>query len=119
MRPRILSVSYDETLLRTRESLLESQGYSVRSAEGFTDALKYCNAGDYDLVVMGHSIPHRDKQALFDAIRRSCDAPVLALLRVNEPSLPGAAASIDPMEIKTFLETVRTLTKGEGAGSAA
>jgi hypothetical protein len=33
----ILSVSYDESLLRTREMLLESEGYNVISALGFDD----------------------------------------------------------------------------------
>jgi DNA-binding response OmpR family regulator len=107
---RILSVSYDGALLQTRQTLLEIQGYAVQSAEGFTDALKFCNGASYDLVIIGHSIPHNDKKALLEAVRQSCAAPVLALLRADEVPLEGAAASIDPMDIREFLKTVTNLT---------
>jgi DNA-binding response OmpR family regulator len=110
--PRILSVSYDAALLQTRKTLLEAQGYWVLSAEGITDALKQCQSGSFDLVIIGHSIPHNDKKALHGAVRQSCNAPVLALLRTDEPPLEGAAASIDPMNASEFLLTVRELTKG-------
>ncbi|HWR16086.1 MAG TPA: hypothetical protein VN577_14760 [Terriglobales bacterium] len=53
---RILSISYDSTLLRIRERLLEREGYEVVSAEGFVNALKCCQEGHYDVAVLGHSI---------------------------------------------------------------
>jgi len=116
--PRILSVSYDGALLRTRQTLLEMQGYDVVSAEGFTEALKQCSRGPFHLVVIGHSIPHCDKQALLLAVQQSCGAPVLALLRVNELPLDGAAASIDPMDTRRFLQEVQTLIQGEKAAAS-
>lgn len=59
--PRILSVSYDAMLLSTRQMMLESHGYTVTSAEGFVDAIRMCRGGNYDLLIIGHSIPHTDK----------------------------------------------------------
>lgn len=111
---QILSVSYDAALLQTRQTLLELQGYSVVSAEGFTDALKLCGESSYDLVIVGHSIPHNDKKALLQAVRKGCEAPVLALLRANESPLEGAYSS-DPMDTKGFLESVRALTSRKDA----
>ncbi|HLJ78747.1 MAG TPA: hypothetical protein VKT75_15105 [Acidobacteriaceae bacterium] len=35
---RILSISYDPVLLRTRELLLQQMGHDVTSAEGFAEA---------------------------------------------------------------------------------
>lgn len=57
---RIFSISYDQALLRTRELLLEQMGHSVASAEGFAQAFKLCNqdSGPFDLMILGHSIPH-------------------------------------------------------------
>lgn len=49
MSRRILSVSYDASLLATRKMLLEQQGYSVSSALGFSKALAHCHAGGFDL----------------------------------------------------------------------
>ncbi len=103
---RILSISYDPLLLKTRQHLLEQRGYAVVSAEGFTEAIERCEAGKFDLVVMGHSIPHRDKEALFELIQRYCPAPVIALLRTGEEPLRGAAGSADPMNPTEFLDIV-------------
>lgn len=105
---RILSISYDAALLFTRQQLLENSGYSVVSAEGFTAALERCNE-NFDLVVMGHSIPHQDKQALLKAINQNCKAPFIALMRPGEPPLAGAAAQVSPLSPVDFLNAVEKL----------
>jgi DNA-binding NtrC family response regulator len=109
MSPRILSISYDPALLSTRQQLLESRGYSVVSAEGFTSALEHCSGEHFDLVVMGHSIPHKDKEALLKAVNEGCKAPVVALVRTPEPSLKGAAESVDPRSPSDFLTAVEKI----------
>ena len=115
---RILSISYDATLLRTRQMLLERAGYEVVSTSDLTRALELCRSAAYDLVIMGHSIPRSDKQQITQALRQYCPAPVLALLRVGEAPLPDAAESIDPFNPKLLLETVaRILTPGKKATS--
>ena len=54
---RILSVSYDQSLLYTRQSILEQHGHAVVSAFGFTQALKCCDeAKDFSIFILGHSI---------------------------------------------------------------
>jgi len=54
---RILSVSYDQSLLYTRQLILEQHGHSVVSAFGFTQALKCCHeAKDFSIFILGHSI---------------------------------------------------------------
>ena len=53
---RILSVSYDSSLLKTRQLILEQEGHQVVSALGFTDALQQCESSkDFDLFILGHS----------------------------------------------------------------
>ncbi len=103
---RILSISYEATLLKTRQHMLEQKGYSVVSAEGFTEAMEYCHAGDFDLVVIGHSIPHKDKEAIFKEVQQTCAAPVIALSRGSELPLKGAVDTVDPMDPKRFLDAV-------------
>ena len=108
---RILSISYDPHLLMSRELLLRQMGHVVVSAEGFTTAFRECevpNAG-FDLIVLGHSIPHDDKQELIRRCGRVCSCPVLALLRPNEPPVAGAAASVESLDAEEFMIAVEEI----------
>ena len=105
----ILSVSYDAVLLQTRQLMLEACGYAVTSAEGYVDAIRKCRAGGYDLLIIGHSIPHADKEAIVAEMRGHCSAQVLALLRTNEPELSEADESIDAGNPKLLLDAVAHL----------
>lgn len=100
---RILSISYDESLLNTRQWMLESLGHRVTSALGFTAALDLCRQGSFDFVIIGHSIPHADKKAIVREIRQHCNAPVLALLKHSEPQLVEAEYTMDFSQPDHFL----------------
>jgi len=106
---RILSIAYDPMLLSTRKLILEKHGYNVVSAEGFIQALRKCNERNYDLVIMGHSVPYDDKLALFETISRECPVPVVSLIRGTERDLPGAAAKINPFDQQALLDTIDRL----------
>jgi len=104
---RILSISYEPTLLITRELLLRQLGHTVVSAEGFAQAFKACKNGDnFDLLILGHSIPHDDKLEMISEARKTCGCPVLALLRHGETPLPGIERSIDSWEPQAFMQAV-------------
>jgi DNA-binding response OmpR family regulator len=91
---RILSISYDASLLFTRKLLLEQMGYEVISAEGFAQAWEACEEGaNFDLIILGHSIPAKDKEKIIAHLKEHCDSPILALLRSNETSVKGATQS--------------------------
>jgi len=110
-KPRaILSVSYDISLARTREMLFSSAGFQVLSALGVSEAVRACSARSFDLIVIGHSIPIKDRDALIKALRARCTTPILALLRPNESSLTGAEYFFDATENPArLLETVRDI----------
>jgi len=111
MRPRILSLSYDGSLLETRRMLLERAGYAVTSAQRLADALNACDTASYDLVIVGHSIPRGDKRELVAELRkRGCTAPVLSLLRADEEPIDEAAAAIDP-DPQHVLDTVERMVR--------
>src|SRR5512146_3285696 len=74
MSKHILSVSYDENLLDTRRALLEKRGHQVTSALGFTQSAARCAEGNFDLFILGHSIPIDDKQELIRIFRANCAA---------------------------------------------
>jgi DNA-binding response OmpR family regulator len=96
-RARILSLSYDEMLLRMRHMILESAGYAVVSAHGLASGLEHCKDGGFDLFVLGHSIPHADKRKMMEAFRQVCPAPIISLRRgASEQMVDGADFHIEP-----------------------
>ena len=108
-KPRILSISYDPSLLFTRQALLQLAGYDVVSAEGFADAIEHCT-GDFNLIILGHSIPQKDKRAIVASLHEhGCDAPLLSLLRDGEQKIPEATRSADPQDVELLLSTVKEM----------
>jgi hypothetical protein len=73
MAKRILSISYDESLLLTRRFLLEQAGFEVLSALGFVEAT--CDAGNQlDLIILGHSTVPKDKKRIMAHIKEQCSS---------------------------------------------
>jgi DNA-binding response OmpR family regulator len=108
MSKRILSVSYDVSLLATRGMLLEQRGYSVTSSLGFTQALAECRVSGFDLFILGHSIPESDKLALIKTFRENCPAPILSLERRGENRVPCDfhASPDDPERLLTTVDRI-------------
>ena len=115
-RARILSVSYDRILLKTREMLLQTQGYDVVSAVGFERAKERCKEGGYDLFVLGHSIPHEEKQKMVEIFRQVCPAPIISLRRsTGEQPVDGADYHIEP-DPEPLMQLVAQIMRGEVKG---
>ncbi|HEY2233189.1 MAG TPA: hypothetical protein VGK01_06900 [Candidatus Angelobacter sp.] len=110
LMPRILSISYDQALLHTRELMLSREGFEMISAVGFSAAIEACKKGQFDLVIMGHSIPAADKTAIITQLRAMCDTPVLALRRPNEEPLKSAEYNFDSGDPQSFLSYVKEIT---------
>ena len=99
--PSVLSISYDESLLRTRERILKAAGFDVTSALGFTEASAHCGKSSFDLVIIGHSLPRTDKAALVQEIRRTitpessgCAGKVRSRSQaLTTPSIPSLSTS--------------------------
>jgi CheY-like chemotaxis protein len=104
MKKHILSVSYDQPLLFTRQMILEQAGYLVSSAYGFSEALEICQTmHDFDLILMGHSMPQKDKAALLAALRPKCQAPLLSIVRHGDAPIPQADYSVNSNDGPTAL----------------
>jgi CheY-like chemotaxis protein len=67
----VLSVGFDLSLLRARGLVLESAGYLVKSASTLKGAADQFQSGDFDLVLLCHSVPRRDRDRLTSLIRAS------------------------------------------------
>jgi len=104
---KILSVTYDLSLATTREMLFSSAGFKVSSVFTVGQAIERCAAEEFDLVIVGHSIPLDERKWLLKEVRGSCATPVLALRRAGEPPLTDADYTFDSTESPALLlETV-------------
>lgn len=92
--------------------MLESRGYTVTSAVGYVDAIAKCANADYDLLIIGHSIPLTDKESLIREANQYSKCPILALLRNDEPKLAAATESVSAADSRLLLEVVARLLAG-------
>ena len=108
MSKRILSVSYDASLLATRRMLLEQRGCQVTSALGFTKAVENCRRSHFDLFILGHSIPQADKLSLIKTFRENCPAPILSLERRGEDRVHADfhASPDDPEQFLALIDNI-------------
>jgi DNA-binding NtrC family response regulator len=109
---KVLAVSYDKALLDTRRMILELHGFSVTTALGWDEALHMAGrAGDFDLVVIGSSIPRSDKEKLLAAVKRNSHVKVLSIRQPGDPPIPRADYSIDTLyDPQALVEVVRQMT---------
>jgi len=108
--PRILSISYNQPLLQTRELILSREGFQVKSALGFSAAVHACENEKFDLVIMGHSIPSADQAFIIEKLKALSNAPVLALRRPHDGPLESAKYNLDPDDPARFLSYVKEIT---------
>jgi DNA-binding response OmpR family regulator len=96
---RILSISYDQTLLLTRDLLLKGDGHDVVSGLGFHQGSELCRGGGFEVFILGHSIPSDDKLDLIQCFRENNPgAPVIALTRQDESRLKEVDLYLNPYE---------------------
>lgn len=94
-RNRLLSISYDEALLKTRHYIFQQAGFEVISAYGFTEATALCKEGGFDVVVLGHAMPPRDKTQLLNIVQETCSCPTVSIGRPGQAPHQDADYSVD------------------------
>jgi CheY-like chemotaxis protein len=67
----ILSVGHHPTLLETRNLILRAAGYKVEEAVSIKQAIRQFQEGNFDLVLLCHSIPTPERERLAGLIRVS------------------------------------------------
>jgi DNA-binding response OmpR family regulator len=111
-KARILTNSYDVPRVRTRHMLFEHDGYEVVSTSDLQASLEQCKRTDFDVFILGHSIPHADKEKLVKIFRENCLAPVISLRAFpGEQSIDGAHYQIES-DPQTLLGLVAKIVAG-------
>lgn len=80
----ILNIGNDSALLHTRALLLGSAGYIITSTSSIREAIEWFQTGDFDLVVLCHSLSEQEREHLIRVIRKGGSAiPVLFVTAAN------------------------------------
>jgi DNA-binding response OmpR family regulator len=108
-RKTILIINYDPFLLATVRAVLEHFGYAVSSAIGFQSALALVRGASFDLLLLSHTVPRRDRRVLMACVRERGSAPVL--MACSQPGEePDADREADvlhgPKELVTAVEAL-------------
>jgi len=107
----VLSVGFDPSLLRARGLVLESAGYLVESASTVKEAADRFQSGDFDLVLLCHSVPRKDRDRLISLIRASGSRTSVVSIAENLDILANATLEDRP---NNFLAGIRdVLVKAE------
>lgn len=105
----ILSVGYDPVLLGTRRLLLQSAGYIVESSGSVENAIYRFRTGDFDLVVLCHSMPEQERRRLLHLIRDYGSATPVIFISSAEPSPDGFSDLSIENHPAALLDAVRAM----------
>ena len=67
----VLAIGLDPSLMTIRDLVLQSAGYAVVEASSLEEAVDHFQSGDFDLVLLCHSVPAADREHLASLIRAS------------------------------------------------
>jgi DNA-binding response OmpR family regulator len=110
----ILSVGLDTHLLEIRNLVLKSAGYTVVTARSAREAIRVFQAGDFDLLLLGHCIPARDRERLAFLVRSfGSHTPVVCVANCSNQADSFADATLDANPKKLLLGLREVLLKAE------
>ncbi len=89
----VLSVGSDPFILDARDFILRSAGYIVVSAMSIEEAVHLFRDGDFDVIVLCHSLPMKDCERLTCLIRAS--GSQIPILSVSSGAAAGRNAFAD------------------------
>ena len=93
---KVLNVSADPSLSETRRAILERAGYRVSCASDAADVAQLCRQETFDAVVVGHSLPQRQRYAVIEAVRKyNPAARIIGLYKMAAAEAAGADLAID------------------------
>lgn len=105
----LLAVGLDSSLLGIHGPAWQSAGYFVTSTTSIREAILHVNEGDFDLVLLGHSIPAQSRERLTFLIRASGSRiPVVCVTNSSSDSDKFADATI-PNEPEHLLQSIAEL----------
>ncbi len=103
----ILAVGLDPSLLASQSSVWQSAGFIVTSTGSIREAIVQIRDGDFDLVLLGHSIPADSRERLTFLIRAiGSQTPVVSITDCSTgcDSFADATVGNEPSKLLNSIE---------------
>jgi len=108
----VLAIGMDSWVLEAQRKAWQSAGYFVTSAGSMREAIDDFRGGDFDLVLMSHSIPAQSRERLASLIRASgSHVPVVCVANSVGEGDAFADATIKN-EPNNLLQSIKELLSG-------
>jgi DNA-binding NtrC family response regulator len=115
----LLAVGLDRWQLENHRAAWKSEGYFVISTDSIKEAITYFKNADFDMVLLGQSINHEDKERLTFLIRSAgSQAPVVCIADSSGSSASFADATLKD-ESGTLLAGMKELLANKAKSRAA
>jgi DNA-binding response OmpR family regulator len=115
----VLAVCLDSSLLTNQSAVWQSAGYYFTFTGSIREAIAHFRDGDFDLVLLGHSIPADSRERLAFLIRASGSRiPVVCVTDASSDTDTFADATIRSEPIK-MLEDIEELIANRAKRPAA
>ena len=98
----VLAIGRDPVLLETRSQVLQAAGYTVIPERSLKKAVVMFGDGDFDLVLLCHSIPVQDREHLTQLLREHTSRTPIISVSCNFSALDlfaDATIGNDPKEL--------------------
>ncbi len=115
----ILSAGRDPDLLKARNAALQAQGYRVAAASDSYEVVDKLLNGDFDLVLLCHTMPHQDRRRLARIIcSYSPSTPVVFISDSGSDDLDSGAAAVRCRPDQVLATLTNSLTGRSGPWAA-
>jgi CheY-like chemotaxis protein len=106
----VLAAGFDQSLMTTRIRVLQSAGYVVVRVSSLKETVYHFQSGDFDLVLLCHSIPAADREHLTCLIRASGSlTPIVSITETPGEHDVFPTATLEEYDTKEFLANLREI----------
>jgi CheY-like chemotaxis protein len=108
---KILLIGYSKELLALRRRRLRDVGHTVTTAETLGEALRKIQSGAYDVMVLGQTVPHQQRNSLVATAKRinpRTKVVVLYMATIDNAELADALLDADAT-VEDLLQAVEYL----------
>lgn len=106
----VLAVGFDQSAMTTRIQVMQSAGYVVVRASSLKETVYQFQSGDFDLILLCHSISAADRERLTCLIRASGSlTPVVSITETCGQHDAFPTATLEENDTNEFLANLREI----------
>jgi hypothetical protein len=114
----VLAVGLDSSLVAGQRSVWQSAGYFVTPTKSIGEAIVHLREGDFDLVLLGHSVPTDSRERFTFLIRASGSRTPVVSITDSPTGCDSFADATIGNEPASLLKSIRELMTERGIAPA-